>query len=221
MNTIRVLLVDDHELVRLGLRTLLEDVDWVRVVGEAGSAAEAIREVAAHRPDVVVMDIRLPDESGVSACRTILRKWPATRVIMLTSHGDDEVLFEALQAGASGYVLKQVGNQKLIDGLDALRRGEAMLDPVVTQRVIARVRENAVLREAEAFRSLSEREMEVLGLVARGKSNAEIGQELTLSQKTAGHHVGAILVKLGLANRTEAAAYAVRHHIDEHLKGSR
>jgi len=152
MNTLRVVLVDDHDLVRLGLRTLLEDVSWVQVVAEAGSAADGIRAVAAFQPEVVVMDIRLPDESGLQACRTITKKWPATKVIMLTSFGDDALIFEALQAGASGYVLKQVGNQKLIEGLDALRRGEAMLDPVVTQRVIARVREDEHLREAEAFR---------------------------------------------------------------------
>ena len=220
MNSIRVVLVDDHDLVRLGLRTLLEDVGWVQVVAEAGSAAEAIRAVATFEPEVVVMDIRLPDESGIQACRTITQKWPSTKVIMLTSFGDDEVIFEALQAGASGYVLKQVGNQKLIEGLGALRRGEAMLDPVVTQRVIARVREGEHLREAEAFRQLSDREMEVLALIAKGKSNAEIARELYLAQKTAGHHVSAILSKLGLSNRAEAAAYAMRHHIEQHIKGA-
>ncbi len=218
MNTIRVVLVDDHDLVRLGLRTLLEDISWVQVVAEAGNAAEAMQAVAAFQPEVVVMDIRLPDESGIQACRAIMQKWPSTKVIMLTSFGDDELIFETLQAGASGYVLKQVGNQKLIEGLDALRRGEAMLDPVVTQRVINRVREDEQLRNAEAFRQLSNREKEVLTLIARGKSNAEIARELSLSQKTAGHHVSAILSKLGLSNRAEAAAYATRHHLEQHFE---
>jgi len=217
MRRLRVVLVDDHEVVRLGLVTLLEEVPWVAVVGEAGSAEEAIRLVEIHRPDVVVMDIRLPGESGIEACRQITKHRPETQVIMLTSSADPELIFKALNSGATGYVLKQVGNQALIHALDAARRGEPLLDPVVTKRVIARVRESEHQRRAQAFRGLSGREMEVLALVAKGKSNAEIAAELSLSQKTVGHHVSTILGKLGLANRIEAATYAVKNDIEEYL----
>jgi DNA-binding NarL/FixJ family response regulator len=201
--------------------TLLEDLDWVEVVAEAGSAEEAIRVVTQHKPDVVVMDIRLPGESGIEACKTITVRWPETRVIMLTSSADDEMIFKALQAGASGYVLKQVGNQALISALDAARKGASLLDPVVTQRVITRVREAEKQQQALAFRDLSERELEVLARLSEGKSNAEIAAQLSLSEKTVGHHVSAILSKLNLSNRIEAAIYAVRHHIEEHLPEQR
>ena len=214
---INVILVDDHEVVRLGLMTLLEDVAWVRVVAEAGSADEAIRAVADHQPDVVVMDIRMPGSSGLDACQEITRRWPDIKVVMLTSFMDDELIFQAIQAGASGYVLKQVGNESLIKALGAVRRGEALLDPAVTQRVLKRVRETETDREAAAFRDLSEREMEVLGLVAQGKSNGEIASELSLSEKTVRNHVSAILSKLALTNRIEAATYAVRHHLERYL----
>jgi DNA-binding NarL/FixJ family response regulator len=165
------------------------------------------------------MDIRLPGESGIETCKTIASRWPKIKVIMLTSSADDENIFKALQAGASGYVLKQVGNQALISALDAARKGESLLDPVVTQRVIMRVRETERQQQGLAFRDLSERELEVLALVADGKSNAEIAAGLSLSEKTVGHHVSAILSKLGLSNRIEAATYAVRHHIEDYLPG--
>jgi DNA-binding NarL/FixJ family response regulator len=214
---INVILVDDHEVVRLGLMTLLEDIAWVRLVAEAGSADEAIRMVADHQPDVVVMDIRMPGSSGLDACQEITRRWPDIKVVMLTSFMDDELIFQAIQAGASGYVLKQVGNESLIKALGAVRRGEALLDPAVTQRVLQRVRETETDREAAAFRDLSEREMEVLSLVAQGKSNGEIASDLYLSEKTVRNHVSAILSKLALTNRIEAATYAVRHHLERHL----
>lgn len=217
MKSIRVILVDDHEVVRLGLLTLLEDIPWVRVVAEAGSAQEAQRVVEQHRPDVVVLDIRLPDESGIEVCRSITTNWPQIQVIMLTSSGDEELIFKALQAGASGYVLKKVGNKALIRALEAARQGDSLLDPVVTRQVIAQVRESERQRQGQAFRDLSGREMEVLALVARGKSNAEIARELSLSQKTVGHHVSTILAKLGLNNRIEAATYAVKNSIDDFL----
>lgn len=219
-DVVRVILVDDHEVVRLGLKTLLEAQPWVRVVAEAGSAEEAVRAVARNQPDVVIMDIRMPGESGVSACKKITSRWPETKVIMLTSFADDELIFQALQAGASGYILKQVGNQSLIDALDAVRKGRAMLDPVVTQRVIDRVRHTNNERQAAAFNVLSNREMEVLAHVAQGKSNVQIATELTLSEKTVRNHVSAILSKLGLNNRVEAATYAVRNDLDRHLPGS-
>jgi DNA-binding NarL/FixJ family response regulator len=217
---LRVLLVDDHEVVRLGLITLLEDISWIEVVGEVGSAGEAIESTAKLKPDVVVMDIRMPGESGLEACRQITERWPEIKVIMLTSYADDDLIFRALQAGASGYVLKQVGNRSIVDALRAVRQGDALLDPVVTQRVITRVREAEIARQATAFRDLSDREMEVLAQVAQGKTNAQIADSLSLAEKTVRNHVSAILSKLGLSNRIEAATYAVRHDIERHMPGS-
>ncbi|MFW6069010.1 MAG: response regulator [Chloroflexota bacterium] len=216
---VSVLLVDDHEVVRLGLMTLLEDIPWVNIVGEAGSAAEAIAEVDAWRPDVVVMDIRMPGESGIDACREIRQRWPETKVIMLTSYTDDDLIFQALQAGANGYVLKQVGNRPLIDALKAVREGQALLDPGVTQRVIERVRQHEMQTQAAAFKDLTARELEVLAEVARGKSNNEIAAALTVSEKTVRNHVSTILAKLGFSNRIEAATYAVRNNIEQHVPG--
>jgi DNA-binding NarL/FixJ family response regulator len=216
---IDVILVDDHEVVRLGLMTLLEDVPWVRVVAEAGSADEALRAVAQHQPDVVVMDIRMPGNSGLDACRQITQQWPEINVVMLTSFMDDDLIFQAIQAGASGYVLKQVGNESLVNALGAVRRGEALLDPAVTQRVLKRVRESESDRQAAAFRDLSDREMEVLAQVAEGKSNGDIAETLNLAEKTVRNHVSTILSKLGLSNRIEAATYAVRNNLDQHLPG--
>lgn len=214
---INVILVDDHEVVRLGLMTLLEDLPWVRVVAEAGSADEAVQATAVHQPDVVVMDIRMPGSSGLDACQEITQRWPDIKVVMLTSYMDDALIFQAIQAGASGYVLKQVGNESLIKALGAVRRGEALLDPAVTKRVLQRVRETETEREAAAFKDLSDREMEVLAQVAKGKSNGEIAAELSLSEKTVRNHVSTILAKLGLTNRIEAATYAVRHHLERYL----
>lgn len=216
---LRVMLVDDHEVVRLGLRTLLEDSGWIDIVGEAGTAPEAIAKAGELQPDAVVMDIRMPGESGIVACGVITRRYPQTRVIMLTSHADDDLIFQALRAGASGYVLKQIGNRSLIDALDAVRNGRALLDPLVTQRVIEHVRQTEEDRQAAAFRDLSMREMEVLAEVAQGKSNAEIGEALLLSEKTVRNHVSTILAKLNLKNRIEAATYAVRHDVARHLPG--
>lgn len=216
---VQVVLVDDHEVVRLGLLTLLEDLPWVEVVAEAGTAGEAVAAVAETGPDVVVMDIRMPGQSGIEACNEITTRWPQTQVIMLTSYVEDELIFKAIQAGASGYVLKQVGNRPLIEALRAVRSGEALLDPRVTQRVLARVRETEQARQAKAFRSLTPREMEVLAQVAKGKTNPEIADELGLSEKTVRNHVSSILAKLELNNRIEAATYAVRHDVERHLPG--
>ncbi len=214
---LRVLLVDDHEVVRLGLRTLLEDVDWIEVVAEAGDVETAVKATADYQPDAVVMDIRLPGESGIEACATITQRWPHIKVVMLTSHGEDDLLFRAIQAGASGYVLKQVGSEPIIKALDAVRRGEALLDPVVTQRVLNYVRQSEQDRQASAFKTLSEREMGILALVSKGLSNKEIGNRLSLAEKTVRNHVSTILSKLSLSNRIEAATYAVRHHIEDYL----
>lgn len=219
MDIVRVMVVDDHEVVRLGLTTLLGDVPWIQVVGQAGSGEEALLTIARQRPDVVLMDIRLPGESGIDTCAQIVRRWAQIKVIMLTSYSDDALIFRALQAGASGYVLKQIGNQALIQAIEAVHRGEAVLDPFVTQRVIARLREDEFDRQAVAFRALSERELGVLALVAEGKSNSDIAEMLGLSTKTVRNHVSAILAKLDLSNRIEAATYAITHDIQRHLPG--
>jgi two-component system, NarL family, response regulator DevR len=216
---VRVILADDHEVVRLGLKTLLDDEPWVQVVAEAGSADEAVRLTEMYAPDVVIMDIRMPGASGIDACREITSRFEAVKVIMLTSFGDDELILKALQAGASGYILKQVGNNSLVTALEAVRQGNAALDPQVTRLVIEQVRKDETARQAAAFRELSAREMEVLAEVAKGLSNNEIAAVLNLSEKTVRNHVSAILTKLDLHNRIEAATYAVRHDIDRHLPG--
>lgn len=220
MNRLRIVLVDDHEVVRLGLATLLEDVPDVDVIGEAGLGHEAIQLCQRLNPDLVLLDIRLPDLNGVEVCRRISELCPATRVVMLTSYADDDLIREALLAGASGYVLKQVGSQELLRAVEAIRRGEALLDPQVTQRVLQHMRRTERLVQASAFRDLSTREMEVLNLVSEGKSNREIAAVLTISERTVGNHVSGLLNKLGLSNRIELATYAVRHHIGIYLASS-
>jgi len=215
--TVRVILADDHEVVRLGLKTLLDDVPWVQVVAQAGTADEAVRLAEAYLPDVVLMDIRMPGNSGIDACREITSRLDGVQVIMLTSYSDDELILKALQAGASGYILKQVGNRSIVSALEAVRSGNASLDPQVTRLVIDQVRKDEITRQAAAFRDLSSREMEVLAEVAKGLSNNEIAAVLNLSEKTVRNHVSAILNKLNLHNRIEAATYAVRHDIERHL----
>ncbi len=211
----RVLLVDDHEVVRLGLRALLERYPHLQVVGEAATAEEAVSEAERKRPDVVVMDVRLPGRSGVEACREIRTRRPETRVIMLTSYEDDQALFEAIAAGASGYVLKQIGSEALVQAIETVGRGEALLDPAVTERVLRRVREGARERHRQAFAGLTEQEVRVLAGVARGLSNKEIAHRLGLREKTVRNYVSAILSKLGFSSRVQAATYALEHRIGE------
>jgi DNA-binding NarL/FixJ family response regulator len=217
VNKTRVVLVDDHEVVRLGLLTLINDQPDLEVVGEAGTAAEAVRAVERLRPHVVLMDIRMPGEGGLEATRQITARFPETKVVMLTSFADDELVMRAIRAGAAGYVLKQVGNEELLRAIAAAARGEALLDPATTARLLARVRETERKIEEDAFRDLSDREMDVLAEVARGKTNAEIGVVLNLSEKTARNYVSTILEKLQLTNRIELATYAVEHHLFEKL----
>ncbi|KPL83127.1 LuxR family transcriptional regulator [Thermanaerothrix daxensis] len=213
----RILLVDDHEVVRLGLRALLEHHPQFEVVGEAGTAKEALEQVAQHRPDVVLMDIRLPGASGIEACEEITQKYPETKVIMLTSYAEDEMLFSAIRAGASGYVLKQIGREDLIRAIEAVGRGEALLDPAVTQRVFQEVRRAVREEEASAFANLSQQEKHVLLLVSEGKTNREIAKALYLGEGTVRNYVSSILSKLGVSNRAEAAAYAVEHNLRDYL----
>lgn len=215
MSKVRVLLVDDHEVVKLGLTTLLNDQPNIQVVGEASTAAEAVRAVERLKPNIVLMDVRIPGEGGIEATRQITARFPETKVLMLTSFADDELILRAIRAGAAGYVLKQVGNEELLRAIAAVARGDAVLDPSTTARVLARVREQDRKTEEDAFRALSDRELDVLAHVARGKTNAEIGKLLHLSEKTARNYVSSMLEKLHLSNRIELATYAVEHHIFE------
>jgi DNA-binding NarL/FixJ family response regulator len=219
MSRIRLLIVDDHEVVRLGLRTLLESEPDLEVVAEAGTAQEALIKTENYRPHVVIMDIQLPGRSGLDACRDIRHKFPQTQVVMLTSSVNEDFALEAWRAGAAGYVLKQVGNDELVRAVRATQKGEVALDPKTAARVIARLNNLQKKSEADAFRDLSRREMDVLALVARGLSNKEIGQALNLSEITVRNYVTTMLEKLHLRNRVELATYAVQNHLDERLSG--
>ena len=217
MKKLRVLLVDDHEVVRLGLTTLLEDLTDVLVVGEAGLGREAVALCIQLQPDLVLLDIRLPDMSGVEVCHQICSACPETRVVILTSYANDDLITKAIMAGASGYVLKQVGSQELLRAVEAARRGEALLDPTVTQRMLKQFRRSEHKARGSAFHDLSTREMEVLELVSQGKSNREIADALTISERTVSNHVSGLLGKLALTNRIELATYAVKNHISVFL----
>lgn len=215
--TYRILVVDDHEVVRLGLKTLLSNQEDFVVVDEAASADEAVEKTLQHHPDVVVMDIRLPGKNGIEACKEIKAKLPDVAVIMLTSYAEDEMLFDAISAGAAGYVLKQGGGEELVNAVHRVAEGDALLDPAVTQRVLARVRQATRQEQAAAFRDLTEQELRVLGLVSKGYTNKEIAKELFLGEGTVRNYVSSILSKLDLTNRAEAAAYAVRHGLQKFL----
>ena len=217
MSKMRIILVDDHEVVRLGLKVLLEQSDHFEVVGEANNAKEAVEIAGKFRPDIVLMDIRLPGASGIEACEEITQLYPEVRVVMLTSYAEDEMLFSAIRAGASGYLLKQINSEDLIRSLESVRRGDALLDPLVTQRVFQEVRRAVKEEEASAFAILSQQEKHVLILVSEGKTNREIAKSLFLGEGTVRNYVSSILSKLGASNRAEAAAYAVEHNLKEYL----
>ena len=212
---IRVLIADDHEVVRIGLAALLDGQPGLSVVAQAGSGAEAVRLARRHRPDVVVMDIRMPDGSGIDACRAITEDPGEIPVIMLTSHADSDALFDAIDAGASGYVLKQVGSRELIEAVRTVAGGGSLLDPAVTRRVLDRLRNATRLEEAGAFTELTEQERRVLAHIADGASNREIGQRMGLAEKTVRNYVSSILAKLALESRAQAAAYAIRNRLPE------
>jgi DNA-binding NarL/FixJ family response regulator len=203
---VAIMLVDDHEVVRMGLRTLLERRPGFLVVAEAGTVAEAIIMAHQSQPDVVVMDIRLPDGTGVEACREIRGARPETKVIMLTSYADDEAVYGAIMAGASGYLLKQTRGQSLAEAIERVSRGESLLDPAVTDKVLARMRQLA-RGEADELAALSPQERKILGAIAEGKTNREIAEEVFLSDKTVKNYVSSILSKLNLRRRSEAAAF--------------
>jgi DNA-binding NarL/FixJ family response regulator len=205
--SVRILIVDDHEVVRMGLRTLLEKRDGFTVVGEAGTAEDALRGARQSQPDVVIMDIRLPDGNGVQACREIREEMPDTRVIMLTSYADDEALFgSSIMAGASGYLLKQVRGQNLAEAIDKVAKGESLLDPAITSKVLERMR-NLAAGGSDELAALSPQERKILTLIAEGKTNKEIAADVFLSDKTVKNYVSSILSKLNLRRRSEAAAF--------------
>jgi two-component system, NarL family, response regulator DevR len=205
----RVLLCDDHEVVREGLRSLIARQEGMSIVGEAGTVAESVEAAARTKPDVVIMDVRLPDGSGVEACRAIREARPETRVIMLTSYADEEALFASIIAGASGYLLKQTRGQAVVDAINVVAAGGSLLDPDVTGKVLERVRETR--GDDPALASLTEQERKVLAGLAEGHTNREIGETLFLSEKTVKNYVSRILDKLGLSRRAEAAAYMAKH----------
>jgi DNA-binding NarL/FixJ family response regulator len=217
MSKQRIILVDDHEVVRLGLKSLLDRHPKFEVIGEAGNAKETMELVERLLPDVVLMDIRLPGTSGIEACEEITKKFPEIRIIMLTSYAEDDMLFSAIRAGASGYVLKQIGADDLMHAIEAVGRGEALLDPAVTQRVFQEVRRAVKEEESQAFSTLSQQEKHVLILVSEGRTNREIAKSLFLGEGTVRNYVSSILSKLGVSNRAEAAAYAVEHSLKDYL----
>jgi DNA-binding NarL/FixJ family response regulator len=207
---INVMLVDDHEVVRAGIRALLESAGGIVVRAEAGSVSEAIEKAKTVRPDIVVMDVRLTDGSGIEATREIRAQRPETRVLMLTSFADDEALFASIMAGASGYVLKQIKGSELVRSIRAVAEGQSLLDPSVTGAVLDRLRKGKHLLKDEKLARLSPQEERILTLVAEGKTNREIGENLNLAEKTVKNYVSDILTKLEVTRRAEAAAYLAR-----------
>ena len=214
---LRVLLVDDHEVVRVGVGALIDRQPEMEVVGEAGTVREAVEQAKKLAPDVVVLDVRLPGGTGLDACHQIKEDRPETRVIMLTSFPDDEVLFDAIASGADGYVLKQIGSDELIRALERVGRGENILDPAVMDQVFAKMREMRQQERAHAFAGLSTQEMQILARVAEGETNREIGEAMHLSEKTVRNYVSLLLSKLDLNSRAQAAAYAARHRIEDYV----
>jgi len=213
----RIIIVDDHEVVRIGLRSLLDQYPQYEVVSEASNANEVIQQVDDLEPDIILMDIRLPGKSGIEACEEIKKKNPDIKILMLTSYAEDEMLFSAIKSGASGYILKQINSEGLIKSLEAIARGDASLDPAVTQRVFQEVRRAVNDEEAASFSALSQQEKMVLKLVSEGNTNKKIAKSLFLGEGTVRNYVSSILSKLNVSNRAEAAAYAVEHNLKNYL----
>ncbi|WP_304598597.1 response regulator transcription factor [Nocardiopsis sp. FIRDI 009] len=206
--TVRVFLVDDHDVVRRGITALVEDEEGIEVVGEAGTAAEALGRVPAARPDVAVLDVRLPDGSGVEVCRELRSRFPELACLMLTSYDDEEALYEAVLAGASGYVLKQIHGSDLVGAIRTVASGESMLDPHSTALVMRRIREGA--NAADPLDELSDQERRVFELIGEGLTNRQIGERIFLAEKTVKNYVSSVLSKLDMQRRSQAAAYAAR-----------
>ncbi|MFC1417676.1 response regulator [Streptacidiphilus cavernicola] len=212
---IRVFLLDDHEVVRRGVHELLSLEPDIEVVGEAGTVAEALARIPAVRPDVAVLDVRLPDGSGVEVCREVRSNDPALRCLMLTSYSDDEALFDAIMAGASGYVLKAIRGTDLVSAVRDVAAGKSLLDPAATGRVLARLRDGGGREEDERLSGLTPQERKILDLIGEGMTNRQIGGELHLAEKTVKNYVSSLLAKLGMERRTQAAAYVARMHAED------
>ena len=212
---LRLLVVDDHEVVRQGLVALLGRRENFRVVAEAGTVEESLEQARRHQPDIVIMDVRLPDGSGIEACREIRSEWPGTRVVILTSFPDDEAVLSAIVAGAAGYLLKQIRARDLISAIEAVGRGELLLDPAVTEKVLQRVRQIANGEFHDELSALTPQERKILLLVAEGKTNKEVAAEVFLSDKTVKNYVSSILAKLNLERRAQAAAFVAKHHLGD------
>jgi len=210
---LRLLVVDDHEVVRQGLVALIDRREKFQVVAEAGTVEEALDAARRFQPDLVIMDVRLPDGSGIEACREIRAELPATRVVMLTSYPDEEAVLSAIIAGASGYLLKQVRARDLGNALEAVGRGESLLDSAVTEKVLERVRRIASGTYTDELAQLTAQEQKILQLVAEGKTNKEIASEVFLSDKTVKNYVSSILSKLNLQRRAQAAAFVAKHRL--------
>jgi DNA-binding NarL/FixJ family response regulator len=208
MSDLRVLLVDDHEVVRAGLRAMLDSQEDITVVGEAGTAAEGIRRVGYDTPDVIVLDVRLPDRSGVEACREIRSRFPEVKVLMLTSFADEEALMAAILAGASGYLLKRVKSDDLVNDIRRVGAGESLLDPGLTERLFERLRNGP--KDDPLLSKLSKQEFTIVQHIAEGKTNKQIADEMYLAEKTVKNYVSNLLTKMGMSRRTEAAAHMAR-----------
>ena len=211
MDTIRIMIVDDHEVVRSGLKAILEPEDDLEVVGEASSGSEAVEKVARLDPSLVLMDVRMEEMSGIEACRLIKSSHPQVNVLMLTSFGEEEAVVAPIMAGASAYLLKNVGRSELIRAIRGVAGGQNLLDPAVTKRVMERLAQLTVKDEEREVAGLSGQEKEVLALVARGSTSKEIAGKLVISEHTARNHLSRILDKLGLTRRSEAAVFAAEH----------
>jgi DNA-binding NarL/FixJ family response regulator len=218
MEPVRVVLVDDHEVVRRGVRDLLSVEPDIEVIGEASTVAEALARIPALRPDVAVLDVRLPDGNGVALCRDLKSAMPALNVLMLTSFSDDDALFDAILAGASGYVLKHIGGDDLVDAIRRVGTGGSLLDPAVTAQVLQRLRTPP--QEDPALASLTDQERRILELIAEGLTNRQIAERMFLAEKTVKNYVSSLLAKLGLERRTQAAVYGARVLDDRHHPGT-
>ncbi|HTS99204.1 MAG TPA: response regulator transcription factor [Streptosporangiaceae bacterium] len=211
---IKVFLLDDHEIVRRGVKELLEANPDITVVGEAGTAASALARIPALRPDVAVLDVRLPDGDGITVCRDIRSKMPEVACLMLTSFGDDQAIFDAIMAGAAGYVLKQIRGTDLVGAVRTVASGESMLDPEAASRVMKHMRDQAV--RSDPLAGLTSQERRILELIGEGLTNRQIGERMFLAEKTVKNYVSALFAKMGMERRTQAAAYAARAFADEH-----
>ena len=215
IKSVRILVADDHSVVRAGLKALLERHEHFRVVAEAATGEEAVAKAKEARPDVAVLDIRMPGLSGIEACRQIVEAVEGCHVIILTSYAEDELLFAAIQAGAAGYALKRIGDNELVQAIERVSRGEGMLDPAMTATVFAEMRKASETQNVAAFANLTAQELAVLALVAQGLTNRQIAVHLFLGEGTVRNYVSSILAKIEVSNRAEAAAYAVKHNIHE------